>query len=177
MTCCVAFAFDVQCTFLHPVFITLSFQTDMDALSSSLNGLCLECGGSRSKKKCAKVKKTIEKSAGMLPIGSGTPYDTQPRAVKQPACPNDVEAVFCASSASKPKAASSVRRASHRLCRVVVCSWGARCARPTCTFFHASPAANYVLPDRALVPKPCRFGALCQKASCAFCHPSPVVQS
>ena len=148
----------------------------MDALSNSLTGLCLECSSSRSKIKSAKVKKTIEKSVVVLPIGCGAQCDTKGRAANHSARPDAEPATCSSSSTSKSHAAFSVRRASLKMPRVVVCTWGARCGRPTCTYFHASPAANYVLPDRALAPKPCRFGVLCQRASCVFRHPSPLFQ-
>jgi hypothetical protein len=121
----------------------------MDALSDILTGLRLECGG-RTQNKSSKVKKTIEKASAVSATTSGSPPDV------------------------KAKQVSFSRRNPHKNSRVVVCTWGARCKRATCTFFHASPAASFVLPDCHLLSKPCKFGARCHKATCAFWHPSPV---
>ena len=50
------------------------------------------------KEQGSKIKKTIEKTAGILPIGSGTAHDT--KAANQSACPDNSQATFSASSTS-----------------------------------------------------------------------------
>jgi hypothetical protein len=145
-------------------------QTDFDDLSDILNSLCLGRGGQKTKPKSAQIKSTICKVSASVNFGSGKPFEdpTKPSESSAAAAPTDRT-----SSPDNAKQKRFPRPNPLKKFRVVVCTWGARCNRPTCTFFHASPAGNFVLPESALMPKLCRFGALCQKAACVFCHPSP----
>jgi hypothetical protein len=131
----------------------------VDAVCDDLSNLCMECGGGKLKNKGAQVKKTIAKASASVTFSSDASSVAK---AKQSAPPT----VRRSPPAQKPATRKSARE-------VVACRWGPRCTRPNCTFFHASPAANFALPDCSLVSRPCRFGAQCEKPTCPFWHPSP----
>ena len=153
------------CAYINPCL-----QTDFDDLSNVFSSLCLKRGSSKTKNQGAQIKKTICKVSACVTFSCGDSLDARAKQVDSPAALPGIDG---ASSADNSRQKRSLRQTSHKKSRVVVCTWGARCSRPSCSFFHASPAANFVLPDLSLVSKLCKFGALCRRAACVFCHPSP----
>jgi hypothetical protein len=151
-----------------PFDLTLFLQNDLDSLCDNFLRINLR---QEKNKLCyigVKVKKTIVKeTSSVIPhieVSSASQAATSFSSASS-------SRIRHHSSSDNPKSKLLLRK------KVVVCVYGARCSRPDCTYFHASPAANFVAPNCLLIRKPCKFGALCQRARCVFCHPSPAAAS